>query len=112
MSAVFAGQTDCLHRDVGASRALKLAARGSPVLFKMCHVAARQGIRRNPLPDRLPIKRAMAVHEAGKALVASLLRQRTGRLEKVERVSMVPRGRRVTLNQRSVVCPLSFVKSV
>ena len=59
--------------------------------------AARQGIRRMPLPDRLPVKRAMAVHESGKALVASLLRQRTGRLEKVERVSMVPRGRRVCL---------------
>lgn len=50
-------------------------------------------MRRPPLPDRLPVKRAMAVHEVGKALVASVLRERTGRLEKVERVSMVPRGR-------------------
>jgi len=50
-------------------------------------------VRRPPLPDRLAVKRAMAVHEAGKALMACVLRQRTGRLERVERVSMVPRGR-------------------
>ena len=38
------------------------------------------------------MKRALAVHEAGKALVATLLRARSGFLERVERVSMVPRG--------------------
>ena len=53
----------------------------------------KQGVRRPPLPDRLPIKRVFAVHEVGKGLVATVLRQRTGRLEKVERVSIVPRGR-------------------
>lgn len=52
-----------------------------------------QGVRRPPLPDRLVVKRALAAHEAGKGLVATLLRQRTGFLERIERVSMVPRGR-------------------
>ncbi|KAK9817111.1 hypothetical protein WJX72_009705 [[Myrmecia] bisecta] len=52
-----------------------------------------QGVRRPPLPDRLPVKRAFAVHEVGKGLVATVLRQQSGRLEAVERVSMVPRGR-------------------
>ena len=52
-----------------------------------------QGVRRPPLPARLSVKRALAAHEAGKGLVATLLRQRTGFLERIERVSMVPRGR-------------------
>lgn len=38
------------------------------------------------------MKRALAVHEAGKGLVATLLRARTQYLERIERVSMVPRG--------------------
>jgi hypothetical protein len=49
-------------------------------------------VRRPPLPDRLGVKRALAVHEAGKGLVATLLRARTQYLERIERVSMVPRG--------------------
>lgn len=51
-----------------------------------------QGVRRPPLPDRLGVKRALAVHESGKGVVATLLRSRTGFLERIERVSMVPRG--------------------
>lgn len=50
------------------------------------------GVRKPALPERLPVKRALAVHEAGKGVVASLLQERTGFLEKVERVTMVPRG--------------------
>lgn len=52
-----------------------------------------QGIRRPALPDRFPIKRSMAVHEAGTAIIASLLHQKAQRIEAVERVSIVPRGR-------------------
>lgn len=50
------------------------------------------GVRKPALPDRLPVKRTLAVHEAGKGVVATLLQQHTGFLEKVERVTMVPRG--------------------
>ena len=39
------------------------------------------------------MKKAFAVHECGKAMVATVLRQQSGRMEQVERVSMVPRGR-------------------
>jgi cell division protease FtsH len=52
-----------------------------------------QGIRRPSLPDRFPIRRAMAVHEAGTAIIATLLHKATQRIEAVERVSLVPRGR-------------------
>ena len=52
-----------------------------------------QGIRRPALPDRFPVRRAMAVHEAGTAIVATLLHRTSGRIEAVERVSLVPRGR-------------------
>ena len=52
-----------------------------------------QGVRRPPLPDYLEVRKCFAVHECGKALVATTLRQQTGRLEEVERVSIVPRGR-------------------
>ena len=52
-----------------------------------------QGVRRPPLPDYLEVKKCFAVHECGKALVATILREQTGRLEQVERVSVVPRGR-------------------
>ena len=52
------------------------------------------------MPKTFSISRSFAIHEAGKALVATVLRldrERQGlkpRLERVERVSMVPRGRR------------------
>ena len=58
-----------------------------------------QGLRRPGMPRGFWVSRQFAVHEFGKALVATLLRQareRQGlkpRLERVERVSMVPRGR-------------------
>lgn len=52
-----------------------------------------QGVRRPALPDYLHVKKAFAVHECGKAMVATALRQQTGRMEQVERVSIVPRGR-------------------
>ena len=52
-----------------------------------------QGIRRPALPGRFPIRRAMAVHEAGTAVIATVLHRATGRIEVVERVSLVPRGR-------------------
>ena len=52
-----------------------------------------QGIRRPSLPDRFAIKKSMAVHEAGTAIVATLLHQESKRIEPVERVSIVPRGR-------------------
>ena len=54
-----------------------------------------QGVRRPPLPDYLEVRKYFAVHECGKALVATKLREQTGRLEQVERVSIVPRGRSV-----------------
>ena len=57
------------------------------------HSLVVQGVRRPPLPDYLEVKRCFAVHECGKALVAIKLREKTGRLEQVERVSIVPRGR-------------------
>ena len=50
-------------------------------------------MRRPPLPDYLEVRKCFAVHECGKAMVATALREQTGRLEKVERVSIVPRGR-------------------
>ena len=52
-----------------------------------------QGIRRPSLPDRFAIKKSMAVHEAGTAIVATLLHEESKRIEPVERVSIVPRGR-------------------
>ncbi|KAL0050459.1 hypothetical protein WJX82_011563 [Trebouxia sp. C0006] len=52
-----------------------------------------QGVRRPALPDYLEVRKCFAVHECGKALVATVLRDQTGRLEQVERVSVVPRGR-------------------
>ena len=53
---------------------------------------ARQGIRRPSLPAHRASRRTMAVHEVGVALMAILLNRRHGRIEKVERVSAVPRG--------------------
>ena len=52
-----------------------------------------QGVRRPPLPDRFISKRAMAAHEAGSAIIAVLRHRLEGRIEPVERISMVPRGR-------------------
>ena len=63
------------------------------LFFLSNFVVCVQGVRRPPLPDYLDIKKAFAVHECGKALVAMALRQQTGRMEQVERVSIVPRGR-------------------
>ena len=52
-----------------------------------------QGIRRPSLPDRFAIKRSMAIHEAGTAIIATMLHNEAQRIEPVERVSIVPRGR-------------------
>lgn len=58
-----------------------------------------QGVRRPALPDYLQAKQAMALHEAGRALVATVLRKAQldqglpPRLERVERVTVVARGR-------------------
>ena len=58
-----------------------------------------QGIVRSGLREGLPSRRCMAIHEAGRALTATLLRQQalqagtTPKLEAVERVSIIPRGR-------------------
>ena len=57
-----------------------------------------QGIRRPGLPARLRMRYCLAVHEVGRGLLATVLRQRcldAGRephLEAVERVTIVPRG--------------------
>jgi hypothetical protein len=75
-----------------------LAMHSEQTVQQCCNAAAPwqrpslQGVRRPPLPDQLGVKRALATHEAGKGLVATLLRARTGFLERIERVSMVPRG--------------------
>ena len=66
------------------------------------HSLVVQGVRRPSLPDYLEVKRCFAVHECGKALVAIKLREKTGRLEQVERVSIVPRGR-----SAAPCCPLT-----
>lgn len=58
-----------------------------------------QGLRRPGMPKSFQMSQAFAIHEVGKALVATVMRldrERLGlkpRLERVERVSMVPRGR-------------------
>jgi cell division protease FtsH len=51
-----------------------------------------QGIKAPSLPNRYKMKRAIAVHEAGIALMASILYRATGRIEPVERVTIIPRG--------------------
>lgn len=51
------------------------------------------GVRRDSLPKDSWPAQVFAVHEAGKALVATVLQRMTGRLEAVERVSIIPRGR-------------------
>jgi len=50
------------------------------------------GVRRAPLPQHLPVVRVLAGHEMGHAMVATVLRGQTQRLEAVERVSIQPRG--------------------
>lgn len=58
-----------------------------------------QGVRRPSLPHYLRVRYCMALHESGRTLVATLLRRMrlaedlTPHLEKVERVSIVARGR-------------------
>jgi len=52
-----------------------------------------QGVRRPGLPNDMEMKRAIAYHEGGKGIVATVLRQRHGKIEEVERVSVVPRGK-------------------
>ncbi len=68
--------------------------------------ACLQGVRRPALPDYLDVKKCFAVHECGKALVATTLRDQTGRLEQVERVSIVPRGRSAAVAMFDTYCPL------
>jgi len=51
-----------------------------------------QGVQRASLPKHLPVVRRLASHEMGHAMVATVLRLETGLLEKVERVSIQPRG--------------------
>ncbi|KAI7845492.1 hypothetical protein COHA_001038 [Chlorella ohadii] len=51
-----------------------------------------QGIRRPSLPDSFGIKKNLAAHEIGTAIVATLLHRQHKRVEAVERVSLVPRG--------------------
>ena len=41
------------------------------------------------------------VHEVGKGIVGTLLREQTGRLEALDRVFLVPRGRSVPSNVES-----------
>ena len=56
------------------------------------------GLKRPPLPARLPTRASMAAHEAGIGVVSEALRREaaaagaTPRVEAVERVSIVPRG--------------------
>ncbi|CAL8467968.1 g7506 [Coccomyxa elongata] len=58
-----------------------------------------QGLRRPSMPATFRVSKQFAIHEMGKALVATVLRQAREaqglkpRLERVERVSIVPRGR-------------------
>lgn len=52
----------------------------------------QQGIERTALGKHLPVVRRLACHEAGHALVATMLRQQNHLLEPVERVSIQPRG--------------------
>ena len=52
-----------------------------------------QGVPHPGLPRHLKVRRTLAVHEAGCGIVATVLRQRTGRLEAVDRVSLKARSR-------------------
>eukprot|EP00887_Chlorella_sp_A99_P007243 scaffold2.g7243.t1 len=70
--------------DGGVDRVLQARALGR---------GAAGGIRRPGLPDDFAVRRYMAAHECGTAIVASLLHAAHGRVEAVERVSMVPRGK-------------------
>ena len=66
----------------------------------MCALSLwQQGLRRPAMPATFRVAAQFAIHEMGKALVATVLRKAREaeglkpRLERVERVSMVPRGR-------------------
>eukprot|EP00891_Asterochloris_glomerata_P005614 jgi/Astpho2/5614/e_gw1.00079.242.1_t len=50
-----------------------------------------QGVPHPGLPRHLEVRRVLAVHEAGSGIVAAVLRQRTGRLEAVEKMSLKAR---------------------
>lgn len=50
------------------------------------------GIKDPIQPHTLTLGRVFAVHEMGRAIVAMVLRERTGRLEAVEKLSIVSRG--------------------
>ena len=69
-----------------------------PLLF-LYHSVFLQGLRRPSMPKSFRVSGQFAAHEVGKALVATVLRRAREdaglrpRLERVERVSMVPRGR-------------------
>lgn len=69
------------------------------VLMRWACVRGVQGLRRPSMPATFRVSRQFAIHEMGKALVATVMRQAREseglkpRLERVERVSMVPRGR-------------------
>lgn len=52
-----------------------------------------QGVPHPGLPRHLEVRRVLAVHEAGSGIVAAVLRQRTGRLEAVEKMSLKARTR-------------------
>ena len=85
------------HANTLITRNSSLSTAGLPAWRRAA--GAVQGLRRPGMPKSFSISRSFAIHEAGKALVATVLRQdreRQGlkpRLERVERVSMVPRGR-------------------
>ncbi len=80
----------------------------------MCGV---QGLRRPSMPATFRVSKQFAIHEMGKALVATVARQAREsqglkpRLERVERVSMVPRGRCAPLNLHLWLTLLIFVDS-
>eukprot|EP00899_Mesostigma_viride_P009515 jgi/Mesvir1/18565/Mv17077-RA.2 len=50
------------------------------------------GVNKIPLDPALPITRQITVQEAGHAVVATVLRLRGAELERVENVSLIPRG--------------------
>lgn len=52
-----------------------------------------QGTEYDEIPDWLNAKQTMAIHEAGKALYATVQRARGGTLEAIDRVTMDNRGR-------------------
>ena len=47
------------------------------------------------MSEQSEAKKGFAVYEVGKGIVGTLLREQTGRLEALDRLSLVPRGRSV-----------------